>query len=388
MSSIMKKIIHIVGARPNFMKVAPIFVAIEEYNRKNDGVFIDQYIVHTGQHYSKEMSEFFFRDLGIPGPRINLNVGPGSHAFQTANIMLSFEKVVNDLNPDLVIVVGDVNSTVACAITAKKMGVKVAHVEAGLRSFDRSMPEELNRILTDSISDLFFTTEKSANENLKNEGVSSDKIFFVGNTMIDTLISQLSKADQLNTLEEIRLSKNGNGPIKYGLLTMHRPGNVDNPDILMSFLEAISSMAVDIPVIFLAHPRTVKQIKNHNLESFFTSTHDVLHNKGGIALIGPLGYLDMLNLLKSAVYVVTDSGGIQEETTFLDVPCLTVRENTERPVTLEQGTNVLVGQNPKLLSREISKIITGECKKGSIPPLWDGNSSKRIVDIISNNLKP
>ena len=369
------------------MKIAPIFVAIEEYNKRNGDIYIEQYLVHTGQHYGKNMSEVFSGELGIPEPHVNLNVGSGSHAFQTANIMLSFEKVVNDLNPDLVIVVGDVNSTAACAITAKKMGVKVAHVEAGLRSFDRSMPEEINRILTDSISDLLFTTEQSANENLENEGVPSDKIFFVGNTMIDSLITQLNKAVQRNTLEKISLSKNGNGSIKYGLLTMHRPVNVDNPDILMSFFKTISSMAVDIPIIFPAHPRTVKQIENHNLERFFTSIYDVLHNKGGIALIEPLGYLDMLNLLRSAEYVVTDSGGIQEETTFLDVPCLTVRENTERPVTLEQGTNVLVGQNSKLLSKEIAKIISGQRKKGVVPPLWDGNSSKRIVDIISNNLR-
>ena len=382
-----KKIIHVIGARPNFMKIAPIFVAIEEYNKRNGDIYIEQYLVHTGQHYGKNMSEVFLGELGMPEPHVNLNVGSGSHAFQTANIMLSFEKVINDLNPDLVVVVGDVNSTAACAITAKKMGVKVAHVEAGLRSFDRSMPEEINRILTDSISDLFFTTEKSANENLKNEGISSDKIFFVGNTMIDSLVTQLDKAIQRNTLEKISLTKNGNGSIKYGLLTMHRPGNVDNPDVLISFLKVISSMAVDIPIVFPAHPRTVKQIKDQNLESLFTSTRDVLCNKKGIALIEPLGYLDMLNLLRSAEYVVTDSGGIQEETTFLDVPCLTVRENTERPVTLEQGTNILVGQNTKLLSKEVAKIVSGKCKKGTIPPLWDGKSSERIVDIISNNLK-
>ncbi len=382
-----KKIIHVIGARPNFMKIAPVFIAIEEHNKGNGDIYIEQYLVHTGQHYGKNMSEVFLGELGIPEPHVNLNVGSGSHAFQTANIMLSFEKVINDLNPDLVVVVGDVNSTAACAITAKKMGVKVAHVEAGLRSFDRSMPEEINRILTDSISDLFFTTEKSADENLKNEGISSDKIFFVGNTMIDSLITQLDKAIQRNTLEKISLTKNGNGSIKYGLLTMHRPGNVDNPDVLISFLKTISLMAVDIPIVFPAHPRTVKQIKDQNLESLFTSTRDVLCNKKGIALIEPLGYLDMLNLLRSAEYVVTDSGGIQEETTFLDVPCLTVRENTERPVTLEQGTNVLVGQNTKLLSKEVAKIVSGKCKKGTIPPLWDGKSSERIVDIIVKKFK-
>ena len=261
------------------MKIAPIYVSIEEHNQRNNGIFIDQYIVHTGQHYGKEMSETFFSDLGIPSPHFNLKVGSGSHAYQTANIMLAFESVLEELAPDLVVVVGDVNSTVACAITAKKMGIMVAHVEAGLRSFDHSMPEEINRILTDSISDLLFTTEQSANDNLNNEGISPEKVFFVGNTMIDSLVQQLENAVQLNSLERVNLSGNGSGPIKYGLLTMHRPANVDDPAVLSDFLETFSSLSDHIPIVFPAHPRTVKQINENNIKALFSTTHEVLHNK-------------------------------------------------------------------------------------------------------------
>ena len=381
-----KTIIHVVGARPNFMKIAPIFVSFEKQNQKNNSPFIDQFIVHTGQHYGKEMSESFFSDLGIPDPHFNLNVGSGSHAFQTANIMLSFEGVLNELSPNLVIVVGDVNSTVACAITAKKLGIRVAHVESGLRSFDRSMPEEINRILTDSISDLLFTTEQSANINLHNEGISSENIFFVGNTMIDSLVLQLENAAQINTLENINLTGSGSDHFKYGLLTMHRPANVDCPTVLAGFLESFISLSDDTPILFPAHPRTIKQIKENKLESIFSSTEEVLLNKKGMVLIDPLGYYDMLNLMRSADYVITDSGGIQEETTYLGIPCFTIRENTERPVTTDHGTNILVGQNHKLLSDEVSKITTRKQKKGTIPPLWDGKASERIVDTLTNSL--
>ena len=381
-----KTIIHVVGARPNFMKIAPIFVSFEKQNQKNNSPFIDQFIVHTGQHYGKEMSESFFSDLGIPDPHFNLNVGSGSHAFQTANIMLSFEGVLNELSPNLVIVVGDVNSTVACAITAKKLGIRVAHVESGLRSFDRSMPEEINRILTDSISDLLFTTEQSANINLNNEGISSEKIFFAGNTMIDSLVLQLENAAQINTLENINLTGSGSDHFKYGLLTMHRPANVDCPTVLAGFLESFISLSDDTPILFPAHPRTIKQIKENKLESIFSSTEEVLLNKKGMVLIDPLGYYDMLNLMRSADYVITDSGGIQEETTYLGIPCFTIRENTERPVTTDHGTNILVGQNHKLLSDEVSKITTRKQKKGTIPPLWDGKASERIVDTLTNSL--
>ena len=381
-----KTIIHVVGARPNFMKIAPIFVSFEKQNQKNNSPFIDQFIVHTGQHYGKEMSESFFSDLGIPDPHFNLNVGSGSHAFQTANIMLSFEGVLNELSPNLVIVVGDVNSTVACAITAKKLGIRVVHVESGLRSFDRSMPEEINRILTDSISDLLFTTEQSANINLNNEGISSEKIFFAGNTMIDSLVRQLENAAQINTLENINLTGSGSDHFKYGLLTMHRPANVDCPTVLAGFLESFISLSDDTPILFPAHPRTIKQIKENKLESIFSSTEEVLLNKKGMVLIDPLGYYDMLNLMRSADYVITDSGGIQEETTYLGIPCFTIRENTERPVTTDHGTNILVGQNHKLLSDEVSKITTRKQKKGTIPPLWDGKASERIVDTLTNSL--
>ena len=381
-----KTIIHVVGARPNFMKIAPIFVSFEKQNQKNNSPFIDQFIVHTGQHYGKEMSESFFSDLGIPDPHFNLNIGSGSHAFQTANIMLSFEGVLNELSPNLVIVVGDVNSTVACAITAKKLGIRVAHVESGLRSFDRSMPEEINRILTDSISDLLFTTEQSANINLNNEGISSEKIFFAGNTMIDSLVRQLENAAQINTLENINLTGSGSDHFKYGLLTMHRPANVDCPTVLAGFLESFISLSDDTPILFPAHPRTIKQIKENKLESIFSSTEEVLLNKKGMVLIDPLGYYDMLNLMRSADYVITDSGGIQEETTYLGIPCFTIRENTERPVTTDHGTNILVGQNHKLLSDEVSKITTRKQKKGTIPPLWDGKASERIVDTLTSSL--
>ena len=381
-----KTIIHVVGARPNFMKIAPIFVAIENQKNINNTLSIDQYIVHTGQHYGKEMSESFFSDLGIPDPHFNLNVGSGSHAFQTANIMLSFERVLNELSPDLVIVVGDVNSTVACAITAKKQGIRVAHVESGLRSFDRSMPEEINRILTDSISDLLFTSEQSANINLNNEGISSDKIYFVGNTMIDSLVRQLKNAAQVNTLKNINLSGSGSDPFKYSLLTMHRPANVDSPAVLSGFLETFSSLSDNIPILFPAHPRTIKQIKENKLESLFCSSDEILFNKKGMVLIDPLGYYDMLNLMRSAYYVITDSGGIQEETTYLGIPCFTIRENTERPVTIDLGTNILIGHNRKLLFDEVSKITSGKHKKGTIPPLWDGKASERIVDTLTSSL--
>lgn len=376
------KLVHVVGARPNFMKVAPIFRAIEEHNQKNSSNFIEQFLVHTGQHYSLDMSEIFLHDFGMPKPHINLDVGSGSHAFQTANIMLAFEKVAEELRPDLVIVVGDVNSTAACAITAKKMGIKIAHVEAGLRSFDRSMPEEINRILTDSISDFLFTTEASANKNLRREGIDQEKIFFVGNTMIDSLIDQQKEAFQLNTLERIGLSKNGVGPIQYGLLTMHRPSNVDNPAVFTKLLKAIRMSADEIPIIFPAHPRTMEQIRNVKLRHLFAPLDDVLHLKAGFALTEPFGYLDMLSLMRSALFIITDSGGIQQETTFINIPCLTIRENTESPITVLEGTNVLVGLDTERLFNEMRSIISGVRKKGTVPPLWDGKTSQRILDII------
>jgi UDP-N-acetylglucosamine 2-epimerase (non-hydrolysing) len=376
------KIVEVVGARPNFMKIAPIYKAIEDYNQNNQDQLIKQYLVHTGQHYSPEMSGSFFQELAIPEPHFNLNVGSGSHAFQTANIMFSFEKVAEELKPDLVIVVGDVNSTVACAITAKKLGIKVAHVEAGLRSFDRSMPEEINRILTDSISDFLFTTETSANENLRREGVGQGKIFFVGNTMIDSLILQQKKAIKLNTLERLGLTRDRGNPIQYGLLTMHRPSNVDNPAIFTKLLSAVSSIAQNIPVIFPAHPRTAKQIEDLNFGHLFTNLDEGTRLKAGIILTKPFAYMDMLNLMCSAAFVSTDSGGVQEETTFLGIPCLTIRKNTERPITLQKGTNVLVGQDPIRLKNEIKRILSGKRKNRSVPPLWDGRTSNRILDII------
>lgn len=382
-TQIMKaKIVHVVGARPNYMKVGPLFKTIEKHNRSFPNQGIEQYIVHTGQHYGPEMSELFFSELDMPKPFMNLGVGSGSHAFQTANTMLSFEKVLEELKPELVVVVGDVNSTLACAITAKKIGIKIAHIEAGLRSFDRSMPEEINRVLVDSISDLLFTTEYTANENLKNEGIDTEKIFFVGNIMVDSLVSHINRAHKLKTLEKIGISKNGHSPPHYGLLTMHRPSNVNNAKILTGLLETVSLLSKEIPIIFPAHPRVAKQISRMNLDQNFRNKDGQITDKMGFSMTKPLSYLDMLNLMQSALFVITDSGGIQEETTFLGIPCLTIRENTERPVTIQSGTNILVGQDPRRLGNEVKKIISGKKKSGFVPPLWDGKTSFRILEVV------
>lgn len=358
------KIVSVVGARPNFMKIAPIIRAVASQRS------MEHLLVHTGQHYDEKMSKSFFKDLGIPKPDVNLEVGSGSHARQTAEIMMRFEPVLLKYKPDLMIVVGDVNSTLACSVVASKLRVAVAHVEAGLRSLDRDMPEEINRLVTDAITDIFFTTSPDADQNLIKEGIAKNRIFFVGNVMIDTLMHNLTKASQSHILQNLDLK-----PRRYALLTMHRPSNVDDPKILKRLASALTTINQDIPVVFPMHPRTRHNLKNPALKNL---SDQLSHLK----LIEPLGYLDFLSLMKNAKFVLTDSGGIQEETTVLGIPCLTLRENTERPITITQGTNVLVGSDPKKILSEAKKIFAGRYKKGRRPKYWDGKSAQRIVETL------
>lgn len=358
------KIVSVVGARPNFMKIAPIIRAVTSQPS------IEHLLVHTGQHYDEKMSKSFFKDLGIPKPDVNLEVGSGSHARQTAEIMMRFEPVLLKYQPDLMIVVGDVNSTLACSVVASKLRVAVAHVEAGLRSLDRDMPEEINRLVTDAITDIFFTTSPDADQNLIKEGIAKNRIFFVGNVMIDTLLHNLNKASQSKILQNLDLKAR-----RYALLTMHRPSNVDDPQILERLAGALTTINQDIPVVFPMHPRTRRNLKHPALKNL----SDQLSR---LKLIEPLGYLDFLSLMKNAKFVLTDSGGIQEETTVLGIPCLTLRENTERPITVTQGTNVLVGSDPKKILSEAKKIVAGRLKKGRRPKYWDGKSAQRIVETL------
>lgn len=356
------KLVHVVGARPNFMKVSPVMAALAEY----DGEGVQQYLIHTGQHYDKNMSEIFFNQLGLPEPDVNLEVGSASHAVQTAQIMIHFEQVLLDMRPDWVLVYGDVNSTIAAALVCSKMGILVGHVEAGLRSFDRTMPEEINRLMTDQIADLLFTPSMDGNKNLIREGVGKDKIYLVGNVMIDTIVRLLPEA------KDTILKTKGLMKKKYALVTLHRPSNVDDSKMLIKIMNKLEEISHDIPVIFPIHPRTRNRLLSLGIE--------IENSK--LQLCDPLGYLDFLALQKHARFVVTDSGGIQEETTYLGIPCLTVRENTERPVTVNIGTNTLVGQNMERLEREVVKILSGDYKKGKIPSLWDGKAGKRIAEIV------
>jgi len=358
------KIINVVGARPNFMKVAPIQRVME--NRR-----MDVRLVHTGQHYDERMSKLFFTDLQMPQPDVYLNVGSGSHAVQTAKVMVEFEKVLETEKPDLVLVVGDVNSTIACSLVASKMHIKVAHVEAGLRSNDREMPEEINRILTDSISDYLFVTEQSGIDNLKREGISAEKIFFVGHVMIDSLIYFLEKAKESDILQ-----RNGLKPHEYALITLHRPSNVDVKENFEKILSAFEKIEADLPIVFPIHPRSQKMIEHFGLKSRVEKMKNLM-------LMEPQGYLDFMNMMQHARMVMTDSGGIQEETTYLQIPCLTIRENTERPVTVEQGTNILVGTDTNRIVEEAKKILSGNGRIGRIPDLWDGKAAERIVDILT-----
>ena len=362
------KIMNVVGARPNLMKIAPLMA---QYKRCSD---IEALLIHTGQHYDDKMNDLFFSELGIPEPDINLEVGSASHAVQTAEIMKAFEPVVLEYRPDAVLVVGDVNSTVACGLVAVKLGVKLVHVEAGLRSFDRSMPEEINRVVTDSISDLLFCTEQSGVENLLNEGIAKDRIHLVGHVMIDTLLHNLEKARQSTILEEIRSQGclDGDG---FAVLTMHRPSNVDDPVIFSRILDALEIIQQDMPVLFPIHPRTRGNLITLGLQKRVKGLPR-LH------LLEPVGYLDFLKLTSSARVVLTDSGGIQEETTILKVPCITLRENTERPITAAIGSNQVAGTNPGRIVAAYRNAISGNWREPQIPPLWDGRAADRIVQIL------
>lgn len=359
------KIILVVGARPNFMKVAPIMREMAKYPQE-----FEQVLVHTGQHYDDNMSRVFFRDLGLAEPDVRLGVGSGTHAEQTAKVMLAFEPVLLTHKPDLVLVVGDVNSTLACALTAVKLHVPIAHVEAGLRSFDRRMPEEINRILTDALADYLFITSRDADENLRREGIPHEKIYFVGNVMVDTLLRYRQQASELETWTHY-----GVKPSQYVLLTLHRPSNVDDPAAFTGILDALAEIQQRIPIIFPAHPRTVKRVQELGL------AHRLGKMKN-LALTEPLSYLDFLCLMSHARMVLTDSGGIQEETTILGVPCLTLRENTERPVTVSKGTNVLVGNSHERIVGEALGVLDGQGKTGRVPELWDGQAAQRIVRVL------
>jgi len=362
----MIKIICVCGARPNFMKIAPIMRAFKAH-----GGF-ETFLVHTGQHYDENMSRLFFEELEIPRPDMNLEVGSSSHAVQTAEIMRCFEPIILDFKPNYVLVVGDVNSTIACGLVAVKLGVKLIHVEAGLRSFDRTMPEEINRVLTDAISDLLFVTEQSGVDNLKAEGVNSDKVHFVGNVMIDTLLANKEKAEKSEILNKLSLDKKS-----YGVITLHRPSNVDDSDKFNEIVTAFEKIQQEIKLVFPIHPRTRNNFKG-------TVLGKRLENLENMLLIEPLGYLDFLNLMSNAAFVMTDSGGIQEETTILGIACMTLRENTERPVTITEGSNRLI--KPIISQNIISNyhgILSDDNISCKVPKLWDGKAAERIVGIIN-----
>ncbi len=362
------KIISIAGARPNFMKIAPLMEAMGAHES------IEPMLVHTGQHYDERMSDLFFKQLGIPEPDMNLEIGSASHAVQTAGIMTAFEPICLEHKPDAVLVVGDVNSTIACGLVAVKLGIKLVHVEAGLRSGDRAMPEEINRVLTDSISDMLFCTEPAGVKNLIAEGVSPERVFLVGNVMIDTLLKNKAKADESTILDEI-----GVVPGAYAAMTIHRPSNVDDPVVFARLLDAIDVIQKEMPIIFPIHPRT----RNNIAKMGFT---DRIEAMGNLRLIEPAGYMDFLKLTSNAKLVLTDSGGIQEETTILKVPCITMRENTERPITTEVGSSQLVGTDPVKILEAYRKVIEGQWRTPQVPELWDGKAAERIVKIIVEKL--
>ena len=354
------KIVAVVGARPNFMKIAPL---MWELNRRPG---VQTCLVHTGQHYDHKMSHLFFEELRIPRPDVNLDVGSGSHAVQTAEVMKRFEPVVLQEKPDVVLVVGDVNSTVACTLTAVKLGVPVGHVEAGLRSFDRGMPEEINRLVTDVISHWLFASEQSGVDNLRREGIPEERIHLVGNVMIDTLLASRALSERSTILEDLGLAGKD-----YAVLTLHRPANVDNPAVLAGLFKAIGRLGTELPIIFPVHPRSRGSLSG-------------MGETPGLRMIDPLGYLDFMKLLSRSRMALTDSGGVQEETTVLGVPCLTLRENTERPSTIDQGTNCLVGLNPeKIIAAGLDVLAKPAITEGRRPDLWDGHAAVRIVDILT-----
>jgi UDP-N-acetylglucosamine 2-epimerase (non-hydrolysing) len=358
------KIVNVVGARPNFMKMAPLMV---EYGRY-PGEF-EPLLVHTGQHYDDNMSKLFFEQLRLPAPDVYLGVGAGSHAEQTGKVMVAMETLLQEQRPDLVVVVGDVNSTMAAAIVAAKLCIPLAHVEAGLRSFDRTMPEEVNRLVTDVLADFCFTTSEDAGENLKREGVAAERIFFVGNVMIDTLLKLKEESAKSDIRQRLGL------PDRYGFVTLHRPSNVDDKNTFAEILSALDVVQKELPLVFPVHPRTRERMTRFGFWKEVEAW-------GGMTLTEPLGYLDSLSLMAGATVVLTDSGGVQEETTALGVPCLTIRENTERPVTVTEGTNTLVGTSHARIVEETRRILAGKGKKGRVPRYWDGHAAERIVQCL------
>lgn len=359
------RVVNIVGARPNFMKVAPLY---SEYRKFPDA--IEPILVHTGQHYDAEMSDVFLSQLNIPQPQFYLGVGSGSHADQTAKMMLAFEPIVQKIMPDIVVVVGDVNSTLACSVVAAKLQIPVAHVEAGLRSFDRTMPEEINRIVTDSLSTYLFTHCESANENLRREGIAPERIFFVGNIMIDTLRTFQPHIASSTIRRQLRLDTR-----PYGYITLHRPSSVDDRTTFRGLLDAFGEIQRSIALVWPVHPRSEKMLDEFHLREELSKNPNLITTK-------PVSYVDSLHLMTHATFVMTDSGGVQEETTVLGVPCLTLRPNTERPITIEQGTNTLVGLEAEAVIREVKAILAGKRKTGKIPPLWDGKTAERIVLVL------
>lgn len=400
------KIFVVAGARPNFMKVAPL---VSQLRRRPD---VESILIHTGQHYDAEMSDAFFRDLGLPEPDIFLGAGSGSHAVQTAKIMTAFEDVLLKERPDAVVVVGDVNSTLACALVASKITYPlcsasaknsrtrplIAHVEAGLRSCDRSMPEEINRILTDALSDLLFTPSRDADENLKREGIPGEKIFFVGNAMIDTLLAHRVRAERSDILRKLGLTLERNRlnqlnrpdrpVIPYALCTLHRPSNVDNEGTFRGILQALDEVGKELPILYPIHPRARQRLHSFGLDSHvaFACSAEPIDQRTPITCLEPLGYLDFLQLMTHARLVLSDSGGIQEETTILGIPCVTIRENTERPVTIAEGTNILAGVGKEGIMKAAREALNGNGRAGKRPEKWDGQTSERIVDILLRHL--
>jgi UDP-N-acetylglucosamine 2-epimerase (non-hydrolysing) len=358
------KLICVAGARPNFMKVAPVIAALKERDR------FDVVLVHTGQHYDPDLNDRFFEDLGIPQPDYRLEVGSGSHAVQTGTVMIRFEPVLDEVKPAAVIVVGDVNSTLACALVAAQKGVPVAHVESGLRSYDREMPEEINRVITDSISDILFTTERSALANLQREGVDESRVEFVGNVMIDSVLNNVRRA--VPSAETLGSDVDPAKP--YALLTLHRPSNVDEKDVLEGLIRCMGGLTDRLNIIFGMHPRTRARIESFGFEGLLA--------EAGVITRPPFGYLEMLGLVRDARMVLTDSGGLQEETTALGVPCLTLRNNTERPITIEEGTNYLVGNDPAAILATANDVLANGGKAGRQPEYWDGRASFRIADVL------
>ncbi len=366
------KILNVVGARPNFMKMAPIYRAY--HAAREAGANLEPKLVHTGQHYDKRMSHLFFDELGIPNPDINLEVGSATHAKQTAAIMVAFEEVVEAERPDAVLVVGDVNSTIACGLVASKLGIRLIHVEAGLRSFDRTMPEEINRVLTDSISDLLFCTEQSGVDNLQREGVASERVFLTGNVMVDTLLANRERANESSVLRDHDLTERG-----YAVVTLHRPANVDDPEVMTKLLDVFDVVQEDLDVVFPIHPRTAAKLE---AEPFAARVRAMKRLK----LLPPVGYLDFVHLVDRSRVVLTDSGGIQEETTIMGVPCLTLRDNTERPITITHGTNHLVGRDPDRILRAYREVMQGTVGDERRPPLWDGKAAERTVEVLLREL--